>query len=127
MKKQTKIIIGIIVAIFLVIIAIYGIVMYYKTHPVENPNIITESYLLTLTQRYENGEILYTTEFEKYDVISTETEQGLTTTYYVYNDNYDVEIISMGKKILSISIVNRATYTRCDILNEDMMEFIEQE
>ena len=127
MSKQNKIIIGLICIFFIVAIIITAVAIYYKTHPVENENIITLDYLESFKDRGSSNEEILTEEFDKYDVISSETRDVYTYTTYAYNDLYDIVTISLGKKIYGIYMVNRVTGTSCDILQEDVQRFIEND
>lgn len=123
MKNQNKVIIGVVIALIIVIVAVFSVVMYFKTHPTENPNIITEDLLLSFKERYSNGEKISSSELKKYDVVLTEDSGTMKTTVYEYNDKYNLEVLSLNNIIISMDIVNKQTYTRCSVLEEDIVEF----
>ncbi len=121
MNNHKKIIISVFSILVIVILVVFLIVI--KTSPTENPNIITEELLLSFKERYSNGEKILVSELKKYDVVSNDNSGSIQTTVYEYNDRYYLEVSSLNKIIISMDIVNKQTFTRCSVLEEDIVEF----
>lgn len=127
MSKQTKIIILIIILFILVTCGVTALTIYYKTHPVQNDKIITQSFLEDISNRYDNNEEISAKEFKDFTVLSEEVKDGFKYTNYQYNELYDVNTITIKDTIYAIYLVNRVTNTSCDILHEDMHRYFRGE
>ena len=127
MSKYNKIVVFMICILILLSVIITGIVLYYRSHPIENKNIVTIETLNTLKDRSQKEEEISISEFKKYTIISSEEIEGFTYTYYEYNELYDLCTVSLGDKVYAVLIVNRMTGTYCDVLTDDVELFMQND